>query len=147
MTSRIERKFLTLSFLKKPNYEIKTLHKPIPPFCNNTCICARKRSSNQFETTTIDYGTIANGSNGERVFSFTNSGSEALIIKNVQSSCGCTIPKKPEGSIAPGDTNEIIVKYDTKRTGPFRKTITVTTNVEQNKIVALKIKGTVLPKE
>ncbi|MDA8611979.1 DUF1573 domain-containing protein [Flavobacteriaceae bacterium] len=100
-----------------------------------------------FETTTIDYGTIANGSNGERVFSFTNSGSEALIIKNVQSSCGCTIPKKPEGPIAPGETSEIIVRYDTKRTGPFRKTITVTTNVEQNTIVALKIKGTVLPKE
>lgn len=95
----------------------------------------------------IDYGTIANGSNGERVFSFTNSGSEALIIKNVQSSCGCTIPKKPEGPIAPGETSEIIVRYDTKRTGPFRKTITVTTNVEQNTIVALKIKGTVLPKE
>ena len=100
-----------------------------------------------FETTTIDYGTIANGSDGERVFNFTNSGNKDLIIQNVQSSCGCTIPKKPEGPITPGESSEIIVKYDTKRTGPFRKTITVTTNLEQNSIVALKIKGTVLPKE
>ncbi len=100
-----------------------------------------------FETTTIDYGTIANGSDGERVFNFTNSGNKDLIIQNVQSSCGCTIPKKPEGPIAPGESSEIIVKYDTKRTAPFRKTITVTTNLEQNSIVALKIKGTVLPKE
>ena len=100
-----------------------------------------------FETTTIDYGTIANGSDGERVFNFTNSGNKDLIIQNVQSSCGCTIPKKPEGPIAPGESSEIIVKYDTKRTGPFRKTITVTTNLELNSIVALKIKGTVLPKE
>jgi len=100
-----------------------------------------------FETTTIDYGTIDNGSDGERVFNFTNSGNKDLIIQNVQSSCGCTIPKKPEGPIAPGESSEIIVKYDTKRTGPFRKTITVTTNLEQNSIVALKIKGTVLPKE
>ena len=81
------------------------------------------------------------------MFNFTNSGNKDLIIQNVQSSCGCTIPKKPEGPIAPGESSEIIVKYDTKRTGPFRKTITVTTNLEQNSIVALKIKGTVLPKE
>ena len=67
-----------------------------------------------FETTTIDYGTIANGSDGERVFNFTNSGNKDLIIQNVQSSCGCTIPKKPEGPIAPGESSEIIVKYDTK---------------------------------
>jgi hypothetical protein len=146
LTSRIERKFLTLLFLK--NQIMKLKH-----YLNLFLLCAITPAFAQetgaqinFETTTIDYGTIANGSNGERVFSFTNSGSEALIIKNVQSSCGCTIPKKPEGPIAPGETSEIIVRYDTKRTGPFRKTITVTTNVEQNTIVALKIKGTVLPK-
>lgn len=100
-----------------------------------------------FETTVIDYGTIPNGSDGERIFSFSNTGNTDLIIKNVQSSCGCTIPKKPAGAIAPGESSEIIVKYDTKRIGPFRKTITITTNVSTNPIVALKIKGTVLPKE
>ena len=99
----------------------------------------------EFETTTIDYGTIENGSDGERIFSFTNVGNADLIITNVQSSCGCTIPKKPEGPIAPGEKSEIIVRYDTKREGPFRKTITVTTNQATDAIIALKIKGTVLP--
>lgn len=98
----------------------------------------------EFETTTIDYGTIENGSDGARVFSFKNTGNADLIITNVNSSCGCTIPKKPEGPIAPGKTNEIVVRYDTKRVGPFRKTITVTTNQENSQIIALKIKGTVL---
>jgi hypothetical protein len=100
-----------------------------------------------FETTSIDYGTIENGADGQRTFSFTNTGNSDLIIKSVKSSCGCTIPKKPSGPIAPGDTNQIVVKYDTKRQGPFRKTITVTTNIEENPIVALKIKGTVSPKQ
>ena len=117
------------------------LYAVIPAFAQET------GAQINFETTTIDYGTIANGSDGERVFNFTNSGNKDLIIQNVQSSCGCTIQKKPEGPIAPGESSEIIVKYDTKRTGPFRKTITVTTNLELNSIVALKIKGTVLPKE
>ena len=100
-----------------------------------------------FETSTIDYGIISNGSDGQRIFSFSNSGKTDLIIQNVQSSCGCTVPKKPDGPIAPGKSSEIIVRYDTNRVGPFRKTITVTTNVLKNPIIALKIKGTVLPKE
>jgi hypothetical protein len=99
----------------------------------------------EFDTTSIDYGTIENGSDGERVFSFKNAGNADLIITNVQSSCGCTIPKKPDGPIAPGETNEIVVRYDTKRVGPFRKTVTVSTNQKDNPIIALKLKGTVLP--
>ena len=99
----------------------------------------------EFETTIIDYGTIENGSDGARVFKFKNIGSADLIITNVKSTCGCTIPKKPDGPIAPGESSEIIVRYDTKRTGPFRKTITVSTNQENNPIIALKLKGTVLP--
>lgn len=101
-----------------------------------------------FETTLIDYGAVENSSDGQRIFSFINTGDQDLIIKKVQSSCGCTIPKKPSEPISPGEKSEIIVEYDTKnRQGPFRKTITVTTNVENNPIVALKIKGTVLPKQ
>ena len=101
----------------------------------------------KFDSTSIDYGTIENGSDGERVFSFTNTGNADLIITNVKSSCGCTIPKKPEGPIAPGERSKIVVRYDTKRVGPFRKTITVSTNQEDNPIIALKLKGTVLPEQ
>jgi len=99
-----------------------------------------------FDTTTIDYGTIENNSDGARIFIFSNTGNAPLIIKNVQSSCGCTGPKKPKGPIAPGESSEIIVRYDTNRKGPFRKTITITTNVNDNPILTLKIKGIVLPK-
>ncbi|OUW35282.1 MAG: hypothetical protein CBD39_01100 [Flavobacteriaceae bacterium TMED179] len=100
-----------------------------------------------FETTLIDYGIIENNSNGIRTFGFKNIGDQDLIIRNVKSSCGCTIPKKPAGPIAPGGESEIVVRYDTKREGPFRKTITVITNIEKNPITALKIKGTVLSKK
>ncbi len=101
----------------------------------------------EFEVTTIDYGTIEKGSDGERIFSFKNMGNADLVITNVKSSCGCTIPKKPEGPIAPGESSQIVVRYDTKRVGPFRKTITVSTNQENNPIIALKLKGTVLPEK
>ena len=97
-----------------------------------------------FEKETIDYGDISKGSEGTRTFIFENTGSAPLLIKGVRSSCGCTIPKKPEDPIAPGEKGEIIVRYDTNRVGVFRKTITVNTNVPTNAMIALKIKGNVL---
>ena len=97
----------------------------------------------EFKTDVIDYGTIEKGANGVRVFEFTNTGNAPLIISNVKSTCGCTVPKKPEGPIMPGETGEISVKYDTNRVNPIRKTITVTSNAE-TPTVALKIKGLVV---
>lgn len=96
----------------------------------------------EFKSETIDYGEIAKGSDGVRVFEFTNTGTAPLVISNVRSSCGCTIPKKPEEPILPGKTGQIEVKYDTNRVGPIRKAITVTSNADTPTKV-LKIKGTV----
>lgn len=97
----------------------------------------------EFKTDTIDYGTIEKGSNGVRIFEFTNTGDAPLIISKVSSSCGCTIPKKPKGSILPGETGKIEVKYDTNRVNPIRKTITVISNAV-TPTIALKIKGLVV---
>jgi hypothetical protein len=97
----------------------------------------------EFKDTTIDYGTIEKGANGIRTFEFTNTGEAPLIISQVKSSCGCTIPKKPKDPIMPGKTGEIEVKYDTNRVNPIRKTITVLSNAD-TPTVALKIKGLVI---
>lgn len=94
----------------------------------------------EFKTETVDYGEIAKGADGIRVFEFTNTGDAPLIISKVSSSCGCTIPKKPEDPILPGATGEIQVKYDTNRVGPIRKAITVISNADTPTKV-LKIKG------
>ena len=103
---------------------------------------AQKVAKIEFKSETIDYGEIMKGSDGLRVFQFTNVGDAPLVIEDVKSSCGCTVPKKPEEPIMPGKTGEIEVKYDTKRVGPIRKTVTVYSNaVEPTK--ALKIKGLV----
>ena len=103
----------------------------------------KKTAKIEFETTVIDYGTIDKGADGVRVFKFKNTGNAPLVVTSVKSSCGCTIPKKPEAPVLPGETGEIEVKYDTKRVNPIRKTITVTSNAE-TPTVALKIKGNVI---
>ncbi len=102
-----------------------------------------KTAKIEFKSTTIDYGTIQKGSDGVRVFEFTNTGDAPLIVSQVSSSCGCTIPKKPTAPILPGKTGEIEVKYDTNRVSPIRRTITVLSNAD-TPTVALKIKGEVV---
>lgn len=95
---------------------------------------------------TIDYGKIYKGEDdGVRVFEFTNTGDAPLIITNVQSTCGCTVPSKPKEPIMPGKSDKIEVKYN-MALGPIRKSITVESNAinyEGGK-VHLKIKGDVL---
>lgn len=97
----------------------------------------------QFKTDTIDYGTVEKGSNGTRVFEFTNTGDAPLIISNVSSSCGCTVPSWTKEPVMPKASGKIEVKYDTNRVSPIRKTITVISNAE-TPTVALKIKGDVV---
>ena len=96
----------------------------------------------EFKTESIDYGEIDKGADGVRIFEFTNTGNAPLIISKASSSCGCTVPKKPEEPIMPGDTGEIQVKYDTNRVGPIRKAITIISNADTPTKV-LKIKGEV----
>src|SRR5690625_303669 len=78
-----------------------------------------------FEESTIDYGTIKQGSDGLRVCKLTNTGDEPLVISNVRSTCGCTVPTRPTEPSLPGDTGEIEVKCNTKLVGPIRRTVTV----------------------
>ncbi len=98
---------------------------------------------------TIDYGTVTKDTDdGVRKFEFTNTGDQPLIIKNVQSTCGCTVPSKPTDAIMPGKSDFITVKYN-MNPGPIRKTITVETNAvnAESGMVSLKIKGEVIVKK
>ncbi len=95
-----------------------------------------------FEETTVDYGTIEQGSDPYRFFNFTNNGNAPLVITNAKGSCGCTVPTYPKEPIVPGATGEIKVRYDTNRVGPFTKRVTLTTNVGEEPII-LTIKGKV----
>lgn len=99
-----------------------------------------------FETEEIDYGTIPFNADGVRVFKFTNTGKEPIVITQVKTSCGCTSPTYSKEPVMAGETGEIQVKYATNRVGKFTKTVTVISNAsEPNKVI--KIKGEVLESE
>ena len=87
------------------------------------------KSTIDFVSKVVDYGTIEHNSDGVRKFVFTNNGTEDLIIKNAKGSCGCTVPQWPKEPIAPGATGEINVKFSSKgKKGSQNKTVTLTAN-------------------
>jgi len=100
----------------------------------------------EFETEVIDYGKIELNADGVRIFKFKNIGKSPLVINKIDSSCGCTVPKKPTDPIMPGETGEIEVKYATNRPGGFSKMITLHSNASEP-VKRLRIKGIVLKPE
>lgn len=93
-----------------------------------------------------DYGTIEYGSERACYFTITNTGNAPLIISKCQGSCGCTVPDCPKTPIAPGASAKIKVEYDTNRTGPFHKSVTITSNAVNTPSKVIKIKGSVKAK-
>lgn len=99
-----------------------------------------------FEETEHDFGTIDQGTNVEHTFTFTNTGDAPLVITNATSSCGCTVPTWTKEPIAPGETGEMLVKFNGSGQNQVTKTVNITANTEAG-TEQLKIKAFVTPKE
>lgn len=98
----------------------------------------------EFKEGRHDFGKIIFGQPAEYDFVFTNTGVDTLIINEVQSTCGCTIPVWSQEPVAPGEKGVISVSYDTRRSGEFEKGITVFSNAD-NSALLLVISGFVTP--
>lgn len=99
-----------------------------------------------FDRAEHDFGTIEQGTPQETVFTFTNTGTGPLIITDATSSCGCTVPQYPKNTpVAPGDTGEMVVKFNGSGQNQVTKTITVKANTEKGQEI-LRIKAFVNPK-
>jgi hypothetical protein len=98
----------------------------------------------------FDFGDIKQGAVVEHVFQFTNTGDSTLLLQKVYSTCGCTIPSYPKEGIAPGQSGQITVKFNSEgKMGLNNKIITIMSNAKN--IAAevpqrLSIRVNVLPK-
>jgi hypothetical protein len=83
-----------------------------------------------WETTTHDFGDIIQGDKVQHAFRFVNSGTEPLIITNVEVTCGCTVPKGwPRDPIMAGGKGEIEIMFNsTGKKGKQNKVVTVISN-------------------
>ena len=100
-----------------------------------------------FDSYEHDFGTMDEGDAVTHVFSFTNTGSEPLILDKCKGSCGCTVPQCPKEPIAPGASGEIEVKFNSNgKKYNQTKTVTINANTDPGHTI-LKIKAFVNPAE
>lgn len=109
---------------------------------------AQKPLSNaaiQFEERQFDFGDVNQGETVSHKFQFTNTGTEPLILLDVQTTCGCTAPVWPKNPIPPGESSELVVNFNTsKKVGRQNKIITIYTNGQKPE-EKLKIIANILP--
>jgi hypothetical protein len=83
------------------------------------------------DSTYKDLGTVKEGPEVEVTYKFRNTGDKALVIADVQASCGCTVPEKPKEPFAPGEEGTIRAKFTTSgHLNVNNKTITVVANTK-----------------
>ncbi|RAV30591.1 DUF1573 domain-containing protein [Sinomicrobium soli] len=101
---------------------------------------SKKLPAIEFDKREHDFGTIQRGTPVETIFKFTNTGDAPLVITDASSSCGCTVPEYPKNKpIAPGETGELLVKYNGSGQASVSKTVTIVTNTEKgNEQVKIK---------
>ncbi len=96
---------------------------------------SKKQAEMIVKNTEYNFGEIEYAGDGTHEFVFKNTGKAPLIIKHVESSCGCTTPEWSKEMIKPGRKGKIKVKYDTKRIGNFIKSVKVYSNAKNSPVV------------
>jgi Protein of unknown function (DUF1573) len=83
-----------------------------------------------WEKPTHDFGDITQGDKVEHTFKFTNTGTEPLVITNVQVTCGCTTPRGwARDPIPPGEKSEITLGFNSSgKYGRQKKVVTIVSN-------------------
>ena len=99
----------------------------------------------QFEESDHNFGELAQGEKVEQIFKFRNTGNIPLVLANVLSTCGCTIPEWPKTPVEPGKVDSIRVVFDsTAKIGRQNKVITIRSNSREGDY-RLRISAMVLP--
>jgi hypothetical protein len=97
----------------------------------------------KFEHDVFEFGKITQGDSVYHEFTFTNIGSEPIIIQDAQVTCGCTHPIFPLSPVKQGEKGIIKVTFRSAgKMGVQDKTITLISNAKQKPMV-LHLKGTV----
>lgn len=114
--------------------------------CFSSFACAQvvgpKASSQQME---FDFGSVEQGQIATHNFILVNNGGAILKINDVHASCGCTAAKPDKIELAPGESTNIKVEFNsTGRTGKQEKYIFVKTNDPDNPELKFTFTGKVI---
>lgn len=85
-----------------------------------------------FDKLKYNFGNIKYGEPQSVTFFLTNDGDSPLIISNIETTCGCTVPTWDKSPIPPESTREISVLYKADKLGFFQQKIFVFLNAKNS---------------
>jgi hypothetical protein len=98
----------------------------------------------EFEEEIHDFGKIIEGETVSYSFKFKNTGKSDLVIADVSTSCGCTVPSFPKTPVKPGKEDVIKVAFNSAgKRGYQLKNIIIVSNTQPNTKM-LRIKSLVV---
>jgi hypothetical protein len=117
-----------------------TLFAVIIGFVAFTAMQTDNKPEFKFAEETHDFGKVPQGKPVSWEFKFTNTGEEPLIISNVESTCGCTVPKYTTTPVLKGQSGTITVTFNAASVQPsFSKAVTIKSNARTpNKLLYIK---------
>lgn len=110
--------------------------------CTTALAQQNSKAEFKFEKETHDFGKIPQNEAVSHEFTFTNVGTEPIIINEVKPSCGCSVAEFTKTPVKPGESGKITVTYDAKVKQPFTKNFTIRSNTK-TPVKTLYIKGEV----
>lgn len=97
-----------------------------------------------FDEKINDLGDIMQGEVVTSEFTITNAGQKTLILRKIDTNCGCTVAKIDKNDIIPGESIQLKVAFDSgSRKGTQHKTIIVYSNDPRNSVTLLTVKSSV----
>ena len=97
------------------------------------------------DESSYDFGEVTQGEVVRHTFVLRNTGTADLVLAGVQTTCGCTAATPTRSVLAPGETSEIGVTYNSaNQAGPQHKRIVVSTNDPSAPEIRLAIAATVV---
>ncbi len=99
----------------------------------------------KFKTRSLDFGKAKEGEVLQLTYHYTNTGKKPMIIYNVDTPCGCTVPEWSKEPLAPGESEVLKITFDTRtKKGNQTKLVKILANTDPKEI-SLFIKGEIEP--
>ncbi|TDE12425.1 DUF1573 domain-containing protein [Dyadobacter psychrotolerans] len=124
---------------------MKVFFSALVLFIGLTTVSFAQKGVLKFKEETHKFGQVPQGTPVTNIFTFTNTGSDPVVISNVTVSCGCTTPEWSKTPVLPGKTGTIKATFNAAAAGPFNKPVTVFSNTEGGSIT-LYLNGEVVTK-
>ena len=124
---------------------MKVFFSALVLFIGLTTVSFAQKGVLKFKEETHKFGKVPQVTPVTNIFTFTNTGTDPIVISNVTVSCGCTTPEWSKTPVLPGKTGTIKATFNAAAAGPFNKPVTVFSNTEGGSIT-LYLNGEVVTK-